>query len=159
MVILVAFIAVGQLFLSSIGVQLASFELAGGIIFFLFGLQMVFGAGAANVDGPREEGHDVAIFPLAVPSIASPGSILAAVVLTDNREHSLADQAVTSALLLAVLGITLLALLQASRVFALLGRAGANLLVRLMGLVLASLVVEMILHAVQELIPTMITGD
>lgn len=64
MVILVAFIAVGQLFLSSIGVQLASFELAGGIIFFLFGLQMVFGAGAANVDGPREEGHDVAIFPL-----------------------------------------------------------------------------------------------
>lgn len=98
-------------------------------------------------------------FRWAVPSIASPGSILAAVVLTDNREHSLADQAVTSALLLAVLGITLLALLQASKVFALLGRAGANLLVRVMGLVLASLAVEMILHAVQELIPTMITGD
>lgn len=155
--ILVSFIVVGQLFLSSIGIHLASFELAGGIIFFLFGLQMVFGSGAANLTAVREEGHDVAVFPLAVPSIASPGSILAVVVLTDNREHSIAEQAVTTSLLLAVLAITLIALLQASRVYTLLGKAGSSLLVRVMGLVLAGLATEMVLDALRELLPTL--GD
>ena len=149
------FIVVGQLFLASVGIQLASFALAGGIIFFLFGLQMVFGTGAASSGGTREEGHDVAVFPLAVPSIASPGSILAAVMLTDNREYSILEQAVTTCLLLAVLGITLFVLLQASKIHAWLGNAGSNLLVRVMGLVLAALAVEMILEALGELLPSL----
>ena len=147
-----SFIVLGQLFLSSIGVRLASFELAGGIIFFLFGLQMVFGSGAAAVNATDEEGNDVAVFPLAVPSIASPGAILAAVVLTDNRQFSVAEQATTTCLLLAVLGITLVTLLQANRIYGLLGKAGSNLLVRVMGMILAALAVEMMLEAVSELI-------
>ncbi len=49
--ILVGFIILGQLLLGSLGIRLASFQLAGGIIFFLFGVQMVFGSGAA---GPSE---------------------------------------------------------------------------------------------------------
>ncbi|QDU89820.1 hypothetical protein Pla175_32160 [Pirellulimonas nuda] len=153
--ILVSFILVGQLLLVSIGVPLASFQLAGGIIFFLFGLQMVFGSGAVSADGTREEGRDVAVFPLAVPSIASPGSILAAVVLTDNREYTIAEQTLTTLLLLGVLAITLTALLQASRIYAVLGEAGSSLLVRVMGIVLAAVAVEMILEALREILPTL----
>ena len=156
--ILVAFMALGQIALGSLGIELASFELAGGIIFFLFGLQMVFGSGAADTSVEPEEGHGIAIFPLAVPSIASPGSILAAVVLTDNREHKFWEQVAIAGLLLLVLGITLVVLLQASRVFALLGKAGTNLMVRVMGLILASVAVEMILEAIQEILPTLTTG-
>ena len=152
--ILIAFIVVGQVFLASIGIQIASFQLAGGIIFFLFGLQMVFGTGAADTNASREEGYDIAAFPLAVPSIASPGSILAAVMLTDNREYSVAEQVLTTSLLLAVLGITLIALLQANRIYSLLGNAGSSLLVRVMGMVLAGVAIEMILEAVKELLPT-----
>lgn len=151
--ILVGFILIGQLFLGSIGIRLAAFELAGGIIFFLFGLQMVFGSGAAAASASETEGQDIAIFPLAVPSIASPGAILAAVMLTDNREFSIAEQAMTTGLLLAVLGITLVVLLQANRVYRLLGKAGSSLVVRVMGLVLAGLAVEMILEAAAELRP------
>ena len=84
-VILVGFIILGQLLLGSLGIRLASFQLAGGIIFFLFGVQMVFGSGAAGPSASAEPGHDIAIFPLAVPSIAGPGSILSAVILTDNK--------------------------------------------------------------------------
>lgn len=156
--ILVAFILGGQLLLISIGIELASFQLAGGIIFFLFGLQMVFGSGAANVDASKEKGHDVAVFPLAVPSIASPGSILAAVVLTDNREYTFVEQALTTSLLLAVLGITLIALRQANRIYTLLGQAGCNLLVRVMGMVLAGVAIEMILEALREILPTLAAG-
>ena len=143
----------GQLVLGSMGIRLAAFELAGGIIFFLFGLQMVFGSGAASTDPSCEEGHDIAVFPLAVPSIASPGSILAAVVLTDNREYSVGEQMVSGFLLLLVLLLTWLVLRQATRIHAFLGNAGASLIVRVMGMVLAGLAVEMILEAIEELQP------
>ena len=156
--ILIFAVVLGQVALGSMGIELASFELAGGIIFFLFGLQMVFGTGAADSNAKQEEGHDVAVFPLAMPSIASPGSILAAVMLTDNREHTAAQQAVTAGLLLLVLAITLVILLQASRVFSILGKAGTNLVVRVMGLVLASVAVEMIIEAFVEIIPQLNGG-
>jgi multiple antibiotic resistance protein len=150
-VILLVFVFVGQLVLGSLGIRLEAFQLAGGIIFFLFGVQMVFGTGAASADSKSEPGHDVAAFPLAVPSIASPGSILAAVILTDNREFSFGEQVITALLLMAVLGLTLLLLLQANRIYAWIGDAGSALMVRVLGLVLAALAVEMILGAGIEL--------
>jgi multiple antibiotic resistance protein len=150
-VILLVFVFVGQLVLGSLGIRLEAFQLAGGIIFFLFGVQMVFGTGAASADSKSEPGHDVAAFPLAVPSIASPGSILAAVILTDNREFSFGEQVITALLLMAVLGLTLLLLLQANRIYAWIGDAGSALMVRVLGLVLAALAVEMILGAGTEL--------
>ena len=146
-VVLVGFIALGQLILSGIGVRLESFQLAGGIIFFLFGLQMVFGSGAAAATSKAEEGHDIAVYPLAVPSIASPGAILACMVLTDNTKFTLVEQAITSAVMLAVLGITLIVLLQADRVFRVIGKSGCTLLVRVLGLLLAALAVEMTVEA------------
>jgi len=149
--ILLAFIGVGQVVLGSLGIRMEAFQLAGGIIFFLFGVQMVFGVGAGATGGTPETGHDVAVFPLAVPSIASPGSILAAVILTDNRQFSLAEQALTALLLLAALGLTLILLLQANRIYAVIGNAGATLMVKVLGLVLAALAVEMILGAGSEL--------
>ncbi len=152
--ILVAFIGVGQVLLGSLGIRLEAFQLAGGIIFFLFGVQMVFGvgAGAGAAGGTPEPGHDVAVFPLAVPSIASPGSILAAVVLTDNRQFSVLDQAMTTGLLLAALALTLLLLLLANRIYAWIGDAGATLMVKVLGLILAALAVEMILGAGSDLL-------
>ena len=155
--ILLAFILIGQVLLGLLGIRLEAFQLAGGIIFFLFGVQMVFGTGAgAAADGEAEAGHDVAVFPLAVPSIASPGSILAVVILTDNRHHSVSEQAVTAAILLVVLGLTLVLLLQANRIYAVIGNAGATLMVKVLGLILAALAVEMILGAGSELVRDMI---
>lgn len=150
--ILVGAIVIGQLLLGSLGIRLAAFQIAGGIIFFLFGVQMVFGSGplASNEGGDPE--RDVAVFPLAVPSIASPGAILACVVLTDNREYSIPEQAISALMLLAVLGITLALLLLANRIYAVIGDAGATLLVRVLGLVLAALAVEMVLEAAAELL-------
>ena len=155
-VILLEFVVLGQLFLNSIGIRLAAFELAGGIIFFLFGLQMVFGTGVAVADSKEETGRDVAIFPIAVPSIASPGSILAAVVLTDNRNFSFYEQLLTAGVMLSVLALTLLLLLQANRIYAWLGQAGSTLVVRIMGMILAAIAVEMVLEALAELLPPLV---
>jgi len=150
--VLVTFIVIGQVVLAGLGIRLESFQFAGGIIFFLFGLQMVFGSGSLAATPASDDHHDVAVFPLAVPSIASPGAILACVVLTDNNEFSLLEQSKTCGVLLVVLVGTLLVLLQADRVFRLIGKSGCALLVRVLGLVLASLAVEMTVEAGEKLL-------
>ena len=149
---LILFIIVGQLVLGWLGIRFESFQLAGGMIFFLFGVQMIFGTGAAAPQSSQNPDQDVAIYPLAVPSIASPGAILACVALTDNRHFSILQQATTAALLLVVLAITLVVLLQADRVYRTIGLSGCTLLVRVLGLVLAALAVEMTVEAGREIL-------
>src|ERR1041384_2718532 len=92
--VLLAFLVGGEIVLAHLGIRLLSFQVAGGVILFLFGIQMVFGSGALSKHAVAEPGHDAAVFPLALPGIASPGAITAVVLLTDNHQHSIAEQAV-----------------------------------------------------------------
>ena len=82
-VILVVAVVAGQIILDAIGIHLHSLKVAGGIILFLFGLQMLFGRMDAKAPAP-EPGRGLAVFPLAVPSIAGPGAMMAVILLTDN---------------------------------------------------------------------------
>jgi multiple antibiotic resistance protein len=149
--VLLGFLIAGQVLLSHLGVRLVSFQLAGGIILFLFGLQMVFGTGVASEGAAAEPGHDIAVFPLAMPAIANPGAIMAVVLLTDNHRQSIAEQGLTALVLLVVLALTLLALLASNRIHRLLGATGANVLIRVMGLLLAALATEQVVAGVEAL--------
>ena len=146
--VLIAFLLLGEFVLQALGIGLASFAVSGGIILFLFGLQMIFGNGGT---ASPETGHDLAVFPLAIPSIASPGAILAVVMLTDNASHSLVNQGLTLVVLLGVLGLTLVLLLMANRIHRWIGDAGANVLVRVMGLILCALAAELVLTGMMEI--------
>src|SRR5205809_6502667 len=80
-VILVVAVVAGQIILDAIGIRLHSLKVAGGIILFLFALQMLFGRLDAEVKvGAPEPGRDLAVFPLAVPSIAGPGAMMAVIL-------------------------------------------------------------------------------
>ena len=144
--ILVGAIVLGQILLGGLGVQLVSLQIAGGIILFLFGLQMIFGT-VGQTSAQSERDHDLAVFPLAVPSIASPGAIMAIIVLTDNYTHSLSTQAGTTLILLVILAITYLLMLGATPILRIIGKNGAAILVRVMGMILAALSVELVLGA------------
>ncbi len=143
--VLLGAILIGQLLLTAMGIRLISFQLAGGIILFLFGLQMIFGSGAIN--GEKEPGHDLAVFPLAIPGTATPGAILAVILLTDNSLYPVATQAATAGITLVILGITLLMLLMSSRIMRVIGQGGASILTRIMGMILAAFSVELIMDA------------
>jgi small neutral amino acid transporter SnatA (MarC family) len=71
-------------------------------ILFLFALQMLFGRLDSNRASP-EAGRDLAVFPLAVPSIAGPGAMMAVIVLTDNVVYTVPEQAEIGIVLLVVL--------------------------------------------------------
>lgn len=150
--VLLAFLLAGQWLLEGLGLRFGSFQIAGGIILFLFALTMIFGDSK-----PEQEIHSAerdhlsgAVFPLAMPSIASPGAMLAIVVLTDNHRHSIEEQIVTAGLLTIVMGITLGLLLLAARLKKILGNTGAGVISRVMGIVLATVAVDAILGGLDE---------
>lgn len=145
--ILLGAIVIGQVLLSSMGIRLLSLQVAGGVILFLFGLQMVFGSGISSNQTIEEPGHDIAVFPLAVPSIATPGAILAVILLTDNHLYSIPTQATTAAILLGILGVTLVCMLAATPILKVIGMNGASILVRVMGMILAALSTEFVMEA------------
>jgi len=143
--VLMGSIVIGQLILNAMGIRLVSFQLGGGIILFLFGLQMIF---SSESQQPRQEPeHDIAVFPLAIPATATPGAILAVILLTDNHVHPIAVQIGTALITIAILGVTLLFLLLSTRIIKIIGVAGASILTRVMGMILAALSVELVMNA------------
>ena len=146
-IILVAAMTVGQWILDAIGIHMHSLKVAGGIILFLFGLQMLFGKMDAKRESSPEEGRDLAVFPLAVPCIAGPGTMMATIVLTDNDVYTVPERLQTGVVLVVVLLITYLLLLFSDGILRVIGRHGASILVRVMGLILCALAVEIVLTA------------
>ena len=151
--VLMGFLLMGQLLLETLGLRLGSFQVAGGIILFLFALDMIFGQSkpASEIEMCERDDLSGAVFPLAMPSIASPGAILAIVILTDNHRNSIAEQAVTAGVLLSILALTFILLLAATRIQKLIGETGASVISRIMGLVLATVAIDAIINGLISL--------
>jgi len=145
-VILVVAVVAGQIILDAIGIRMQSLKVAGGLILFLFAVKMLFG-GLDSRPGSPEAGRDLAVFPLAVPSIAGPGAMMAVIVLTDNDVYTVPQQAETGVVLLVVLLLTYIFLRFSDIILRIIGQQGAAVLVRVMGIILASLAVEIVLTA------------
>lgn len=149
--ILLFFIALGEPMLLAMGVPLPAFQIAGGIVLFLFALTMIFGEGK-----PEEETHmlrsaqDTAIFPLATRSIASPGAMMAVVLLTENQSNSFIDQMVTAAIMLLVVSMAYGLMLIAGTITKLIGTGGASIVSRVMGLILASIAATNVLEGAKQ---------
>ncbi|MBE9013925.1 MarC family protein [Pseudanabaenaceae cyanobacterium LEGE 13415] len=145
-IILLASIVVGQAILSAMQIQLLSLQVAGGLILLLFALQMIFGFSQDSPATP-EKGHDIAVFPLAVPSIAGAEAIMAVVLLTDNHVHSIASQVITACVVVLIMSMTYGLMLLAEPILRAIGINGAAILERVTGMILAALAVELIMEA------------
>ena len=151
--VLLSFLVAGQLLLEALGLRLGSFQIAGGIVLFLFAMTMIFGDSkpVAEIEAAERDHLSGAVFPLAMPSIASPGAMLAIVILTDNDTTPLTEQIVTAAMLIVVLVVTLVLLLAASAIHRLIGSTGASVISRVMGIVLATIAVDSVLQGFDTL--------
>ncbi|MCG8582433.1 MAG: MarC family protein [Bacteroidales bacterium] len=149
--VLLFFIVVGQIILEGMDITLEAFQISGGVILFLFALTMIFGEGK-----PESEKHlikdykKVTIFPVAVPSIASPGAIMAVVLLTDNHLYTLTEQLTTILMLLIVIVFTCILLLASSFIQKRIGESGIIVISKVMGLILASYAAQSILTGIKE---------
>ena len=131
--VLLFFMVGGELLLNALSIPLPAFQISGGIVLFLFALNMIFGDSKPDEEIKllQNSHRETAIFPLAVPSIASPGAMLAAVML--------------SVLLLAYV-----LMLLAGFINKLVGTSGASVISRVMGLILTSVATTNILAGLGE---------
>lgn len=145
--VLLFFIVLGELILNAIDIPLPTFQIAGGIVLFLFALSMIFGESKPEAELSHiDKKDDKAIFPLAMPSLASPGAILAAILLTENSKYSIVDQSLTALTMLAVIAIALILMVLSTKIFKLIGNSGAAIISRVMGLILSAVAVANILQ-------------
>jgi multiple antibiotic resistance protein len=151
--ILLFFGLFGEDLLDALGVSLAAFRIAGGIMLFLIALDMVFErrtrrreTRAQEVDADPEH-DDVSVFPMAIPMIAGPGSI-ASVMLLMARSDGLEESLAVLGAMAAVLVLTLLALLAAAPLMRLLGYRMEAMLTRLLGVILAALAAQFVIDGI-----------
>ena len=150
-VVLLFFIVGGQHLLTALHIPMASFQVAGSIVLLLFGLKLVLGTvteeAAAIPEGTSP--FDRAIYPLAIPGIAGPGSMLTVVLLTDNNVRSFKEQAITTGELVICLVILLGIYWIATFLYRMLGRGGIEIVSRVFGLIVASIAVNNLIIAVK----------
>ncbi len=147
----------GERFLSALGISLAAFKIAGGIMVFLIAIDMVFEKRTERREDRAEEvvrgrevcEEDISVFPMAIPMIAGPGSI-AAVMLLSAQARGIEAHLVVYAALAAVLLTMLVALLAAGPLMRLMGDKIEAMITRLLGVVLAALAAQFVVDGLKQ---------
>jgi len=155
-VILMGFALLGEYLLSGLGISLAALRISGGILLLLIAIDKVFARssnGASTNKAEQQEAEikeDISVFPLATPLLAGPGAMGATILLMANTKGNLEQQTQVVVALLAILLLTLAALLSASKLQKMLGITGMHVVGRVMGVLLAALAVQFILDGIAQ---------
>lgn len=149
LLVLVVFAAAGTQILTFFGITTYAFKIAGGIIFFAIGWDMLQarrsrGKTTAAEELESSEKADVGIIPLGLPTLAGPGAITTVIALV-GQAQSAAHQIIVYGAMVAVLGVSWLVLLVAPLVLRTFGQTGLNVMTRIMGLLVAVIGVQFVL--------------
>lgn len=153
-VILLVFFFSGTILLDWFGITIPAFRIAGGVLLFLLSIEMVFARHSGLRSTTRGEQHeaahkqDVSVFPLAFPLLAGPGAITTVLLMASSGSHS-AMAWESLLVIVVVLLITLLVLLSTPVLARSLGETGANVISRILGLLLAALAVQYIVDGLK----------
>lgn len=155
-VILLAFGYAGEVLLKAIGVSMASFKVAGGLLLLKVGFNMVFAKQTSGDAADQEKSSpvpDPSVFPLAIPIISGPGALTASVTLV-NRTHE--NQILTDlafVLIVAVVfAITYAAMRGSERLTRILGRDGVDATGRIVGIIVAAIAVQLIVNGAGSIV-------
>jgi multiple antibiotic resistance protein len=146
---------VGRILLDSLGITLPAFMIAGGILLFLIAIDMLF-ARPTRAKRTQEEEREAAaaenpaVFPLAVPMIAGPGTIATVLLLVNISRGDRLDLAIVSAAYAVALFVTWLCMRGSSLLQRVIGTTGIHVVSRLLGIILAALAVQFVINGLAE---------
>jgi multiple antibiotic resistance protein len=154
-VILTAFALAGTYIFRTFGITLPAFEIAGGIILLLIGLDMLQAKRSPTQEASPETHaaatkDDAGIVPMGIPMLAGPGAITSVMVLVGQAQTAWQMGAILGAIAITA-AICFLVLGSATRVASVLGDTGIRILVRIMGLLLVALAVQYFVNGLQDL--------
>lgn len=156
--IFVVFALAGDYLLQALSVSVNAFKIAGGMLLFLLSVDMVFarnsGLRSTTVREQDEARYreDISVFPMAFPLIAGPGALATLLLVVSEVRGDVTQVALTLGVVMLVLLITLLLLLATTQVMRVLGVTGANVVSRLLGVVLTALAVQYVIDGVRAVI-------
>ena len=157
-IILMFFALLGRPMLQALGISLASFRIAGGIMLFIIAVDMVFERRTerrerrANAIDQTAEVEDVSVFPMAMPMIAGPGSIASAMLWVSRAETPIHILLILAAITVVML-ITLATLLAAGPLMRLIGSKVEAAITRILGVILAALAAQFVVDGLKQSFP------
>jgi multiple antibiotic resistance protein len=153
-VILYLFYFVGDWLLHTLGIGVAAFRIAGGLLLFLLAIDMVFARQSglrSTTTGEQAEAEarqDISVFPLAFPLIAGPGALTTILLMTAQPGGPLVA-GVMLTIVGVVLFITWVMLVYAENLYRVLGETGTNMVSRVLGVLLAALAVQYVVDGLK----------
>ena len=155
--ILVGTALIGDWLFRTLGISLAAFRIAGGLLLFSIAFEMLFGVrmrreSQAAEQAVEEHVRNVAAFPLAIPLLAGPGAITATVLLAGRADGNLVLLGVLLAVVVLVAVACFVAFIFAGQIGRLLGMTGNIVLSRLLGVLLAALAVQFVVDGIRALL-------
>jgi multiple antibiotic resistance protein len=141
---MIAFAFSGQFLFKFFGISVDSLKVAGGIIFFFVGQDMLnarLGRMRITEETINEYVSDISITPLAIPMICGPGAIANSIILMEDSQTLELKLILISVILIMGL-LTYVILLASSRIIHFLGETGNKVLMRIMGLIVMVIAVE-----------------
>lgn len=151
------FAVIGDMLLGVLGITVDAFKIAGGLLLFMVALDMVFarqsGLRSATVREQDEARYrnDISVFPLAFPLIAGPGALATLFLVKGEMGGDPFKLLAMLGVLFLVLFITLLLLLGTSRIMNIMGVTGANVISRLLGVILVALAVQYVVDGIKSI--------
>ncbi|MES1983281.1 MAG: MarC family protein [Pseudomonadota bacterium] len=156
-VVLVVAALLGQPMLLFFGITIASFKVGGAILILLMAISMMYATTGREKQTPEEAKaaevkENIAVVPLAIPLLSGPGAISTTIIYATERS-SPAHLVALIACCTMVAVATWIALRVAEPVSRMLGETGVNIAIRLMGLLLAAVAVEIFTSGLVVLLP------
>lgn len=150
--VMVAFSLLGSFILRFFGITTYAFQIAGGIIFFGIGWDMLHARRSRVKTTEEEESEgaareDIGIIPLGLPSLAGPGTITTVIAL-DSQADTLGERASIYVAIIAVCLIAWVVLAAAPVVTRKLGQTGMNVFTRIMGLLVMVIGAQFVINGV-----------
>jgi len=159
--ILVIFALLGGVILQLFGISLEAFRIAGGILLFVIGMEMVYAKNSRSKMTATEkyegiDAEDVSVMPLAIPMIAGPGAITTSIVLMNEAKGfgPLAYLIVIVSIVLTI-GVTYYMMRNADYIVKRIGQREFRAVNRLMGMLLIAIAVQFVIIGLKTAFPTL----
>ena len=147
----------GMVLFRTLGVELPSFQIAGGLIIASMAWSMLH-ANPSRIQTTRTEGEesqekeDFSVVPLAIPMLSGPGAITTVILLSQQQQHIVGDVSLSAVILLATL-ILYPVFRLAHPIFERLGVTGTRILTRVMGMLLLAIAIEFVVQGILGSLP------
>jgi multiple antibiotic resistance protein len=142
----------GNVFFRLLGIELYSFRIAGGILLAIVSIEMLYGRKTQTQSSADEERHyaerdEISILPLAIPLLTGPGTLTTGIVLFDTA-GTLVNRVILLPTIMVVFLISYVILVRSGAILKYLGKTGATVAIRIMGLMLLSVAVQFVISGI-----------